>query len=264
MTLVGARSGWPGTQLSRELLPAPEPPRAGAASSVVELTARRNHPVRTDLPHPSARVNRATPRPTTGQMERGLYIAASGMLSEMVRQDQLANDLANANTPGYKADRVSQHSFAEELAVVNRQNGSTVGRLGTGVQIANQVTDFTPQGLKDTGEPLDLAISGEGFFAVQTPAGVRYTRDGSFTADSRRSPGRPGRQRRARHRPPPRAAAPRRHGRHRDGRGVRPDRSAQGRRRPGHGHRLGPGDRHRPQRRARGLRHRRRPARWWT
>lgn len=139
---------------------------------------------RTCLPHPSAAVNRRPARPTIGQMERGLYIAASGMLSEMVRQDHLANDLANANTSGYKADRVSQHSFARELAVVNRQTGAQVGALGTGVQIAAQVTDFTPQALKDTGEPLDLAIAGEGFFAVQAPDGVRYTRNGSFAADA--------------------------------------------------------------------------------
>ena len=46
-------------------------------------------------------------------MERGLYIAASGMLAEQVRQDQIANDLANAATPGYKADRTSQAGFGE-------------------------------------------------------------------------------------------------------------------------------------------------------
>ncbi|MEA2467721.1 MAG: flagellar basal-body rod protein FlgF, partial [Thermoleophilaceae bacterium] len=46
-------------------------------------------------------------------MERGLYIAASGMLSEMVRQDQIANDLANASTPGYKSDRATQRSFGD-------------------------------------------------------------------------------------------------------------------------------------------------------
>ena len=46
-------------------------------------------------------------------MERGLYIAAAGMTAEMARQDQIANELANAATPGYKADRVSQQSFAD-------------------------------------------------------------------------------------------------------------------------------------------------------
>ncbi len=122
-------------------------------------------------------------------MERGLYIAASGMLAEQVRQDQLANDLANATTPGYKADRVSQHSFAQELDLVNRKSGAQIGALGTGVQIAEKRTDLTPAALKDTGEPLDLGIAGDGYFAIRTPDGVRYTRDGSFAA----APGPPAR-----------------------------------------------------------------------
>ena len=115
-------------------------------------------------------------------MERGLYIAASGMLSEMQRQDLIANDLANASTPGYKADRTAQHSFAE-LLLANRQTGATIGSLGTGVSIASQVTDLSPQPVRETGEPLDFAIMGEGFFGVQTAEGLRFTRNGRFMAD---------------------------------------------------------------------------------
>ncbi|HEV2812964.1 MAG TPA: flagellar hook-basal body protein [Solirubrobacteraceae bacterium] len=115
-------------------------------------------------------------------MERGLYIAASGMLSEMQRQDLIANDLANASTPGYKSDRTAQHSFAEML-LANRQTGATIGSLGSGVSIASQVTDLAPQALRETGEPLDFAIAGEGFFGVQTPEGMRFTRNGRFMAD---------------------------------------------------------------------------------
>jgi flagellar basal-body rod protein FlgG len=115
-------------------------------------------------------------------MERGLYIAASGMLSELARQDILANDLANAATPGYKADRTSQRSF-EEVMLASSRTGQTIGSLGTGVAIARQVTDFAPGPLKDTGEPLDFAIQGEGFFAVQTEDGMRFTRNGRFSAD---------------------------------------------------------------------------------
>jgi flagellar basal-body rod protein FlgF len=74
-------------------------------------------------------------------MERGLYIAASGMLAEMARQDQLANDLANASTPGYKADRVSQRSFGD-LMLSNSADGSTVGPLGQGAAIDKQETDL--------------------------------------------------------------------------------------------------------------------------
>ena len=115
-------------------------------------------------------------------MERGLYIAASGMLSEMQRQDLIANDLANAATPGYKADRTAQHSF-EEMLLANRTTGATIGPLGSGVEIARQVTDLAPQAARETGEPLDFAIVGGGFFGVQTANGMQFTRNGRFIAD---------------------------------------------------------------------------------
>jgi flagellar basal-body rod protein FlgF len=116
-------------------------------------------------------------------MDRGLYIAASGMVAEMVRQDQIANDLANASTPGYKADRSTQRSFGS-LMLSDRQTGQLVGPIGLGVGIQATVTDLRPEALRDTGEPLDFGIEGEGYFAVQTPQGVRYTRTGRFQADA--------------------------------------------------------------------------------
>jgi flagellar basal-body rod protein FlgF len=117
-------------------------------------------------------------------MERGLYIAASGMVAEMARQDQLANDLANASTPGYKADRVSQKSFGD-LLLGDTADGSTIGPLGQGSAIDKQVIDLRPQALRDTSQPLDLAVEGDGWFGVQTKQGIRYTRNGSFMADAK-------------------------------------------------------------------------------
>jgi flagellar basal-body rod protein FlgG len=105
-------------------------------------------------------------------MERGLYIAASGMLAEQVRQDQIANDLANATTAGYKADRSSQRAFGD-LLLSNTVTGQTIGRLGSGAQIAQTVTDLSAEPLRQTDEPLDFAIEGDGFFAVRTNNGVR-------------------------------------------------------------------------------------------
>jgi flagellar basal-body rod protein FlgG len=104
------------------------------------------------------------------------------MLAEQARQDLIANDLANASTPGYKSDRTSQRSFGE-LLLKDTRSGATIGPLGLGSQIARQVTDITPTNVGETGEPLDLAINGEGFFGVQTDQGVRYTRNGRFSAD---------------------------------------------------------------------------------
>jgi flagellar basal-body rod protein FlgF len=115
-------------------------------------------------------------------MDRGLYIAASGMLAEQIRQDQIANDLANASTPGYKADRTSQRTFGD-LLLANSATGATVGPQSTAVQVDKIVTDFAAKPARETGEPLDFAITGEGFFAVQTAQGTRYTRNGQFSLD---------------------------------------------------------------------------------
>jgi flagellar basal-body rod protein FlgF len=115
-------------------------------------------------------------------MDRGLYIAASGMLAEQIRQDQIANDLANASTPGYKADRTAQRTFGD-LLLANSATGATVGPQSTAVQVDKIETDFSAKPARDTGEPLDFAITGDGFFAVQTANGTRYTRNGQFSLD---------------------------------------------------------------------------------
>jgi len=115
-------------------------------------------------------------------MDRGLYIAASGMLAEQTRQDQIANDLANASTPGYKPDRSAQESFGR-LMLENRSTGQQIGPLDLGTRIAAVRTDLTAAPLEQTGDSLDVAIDGEGFLAVQTPAGTRFTRNGQLVVD---------------------------------------------------------------------------------
>jgi flagellar basal-body rod protein FlgF len=117
-------------------------------------------------------------------MDRGLYIAASGMVAEIARQDALANDLANASTPGYKAERIAQGSFGDML-LADRSSGTVVGPIGEGAVVRRQVADLSPAAIRETGEPLDLAIEGDGFLAVQTPQGVRLTRNGHLSASDR-------------------------------------------------------------------------------
>ena len=114
-----------------------------------------------------------------GAMDTGLYIAASGMLAQQVREDQLANDLSNASTPGYKTDASVQSDFGSML-LANTANGQQIGSINTGVQLGTPVTDMTPQALHSTGQPLDFGIAGTGLFAVRTSSGVQYTRDGQF------------------------------------------------------------------------------------
>jgi flagellar basal-body rod protein FlgF len=117
-------------------------------------------------------------------MDLGLYIAASGMVAEQVRQDQLANDLANASTPGFKPDESTQHSFGDML-MANTEGGAPVGSVDEGVALGKTYTNMTPGTSQETGEPLDFAIEGSGFFAIKTAQGVRYTRDGQFTTSAR-------------------------------------------------------------------------------
>lgn len=112
-------------------------------------------------------------------MDRGLYIAASGMIASQVRQDQIANDLANVSTTGYKADRSAQRSFGD-LLLSERTTGDPVGRVGLGAGIAEIRTDLTPAPLKQTDETLDVGIDGPGFLTVETPQGARYTRNGQL------------------------------------------------------------------------------------
>jgi flagellar basal-body rod protein FlgF len=116
-------------------------------------------------------------------MQRGLYIAATGMLAEQVRQDQIANDLANASTAGYKADRSMQRSF-DSLLLQFTGTGQFVGPLTLGAGIADIRTDLSQAPLRQTGQPLDVALNGDGFIAVATADGVRYTRNGQLSVDS--------------------------------------------------------------------------------
>jgi flagellar basal-body rod protein FlgF len=111
-------------------------------------------------------------------MDVGLSIAASGMVAEQVREDQLANDLANSSTPGYKPTDDVQSAFGSLLM---KSAGQTVGSIDTSTEITGQVPNLTQGPLQTTNEPLDFAISGAGFFGVRTSSGTQYTRDGQFT-----------------------------------------------------------------------------------
>jgi flagellar basal-body rod protein FlgF len=129
-------------------------------------------------------------------MLRGIYSAASGMLANQTKMDVIAQNLANVNTPGYKRETTISQSFQSLL--VERINDrpepgqvdntpTFVGPMGLGTFIANTATRLTAGPLQATGNPLDVAIRGDGFFVVQTANGLRYTRQGNFqqSADGR-------------------------------------------------------------------------------
>ena len=116
-------------------------------------------------------------------MDAGLYIAAQGMLAEQVRQNQLSNNLSNASTPGFKPQMAEQQSF-DSLLLNNTATGQSIGSIQTGVSIKRVDTDTAPAALHQTGQPLDFGIAGQGYFAVRTGQGVRYTRDGQFSSNA--------------------------------------------------------------------------------
>jgi flagellar basal-body rod protein FlgF len=99
-------------------------------------------------------------------------MAASGMRSRMESLDLLANNIANASTGGYKADREFYTLYAE------------AGNDATMPVIEKPYTDLSQGVLQNTGNPLDFAISGGGFFTVSGPNGPLFTRNGSFRLDS--------------------------------------------------------------------------------
>ena len=151
-------------------------------------------------------------------MWRGLYTAATGMITEQQRTDVISNNLANAATTGYKHDKAIHREFENMLIrrVYDHEDGGTVGmvgdgfnslgnlgtssvdvtqfkgfnadpfyrpsigQLGLGDYIDEIAVDYSQGAMETTGNTFDLAIAGQGFFAIQTPNGVRYTRNGAF------------------------------------------------------------------------------------
>jgi flagellar basal-body rod protein FlgG len=107
------------------------------------------------------------------------------MVAEQARQDRVANDLANASTPGYKPSIAPQESFGAIL-LGRSIDGQPIGSLSAGVASATPVVDLSEGAVKETDEPLDFAIEGDGFFSVRTPQGVQYTRNGQLTLDANR------------------------------------------------------------------------------
>ncbi|API91801.1 MULTISPECIES: flagellar hook-basal body protein [unclassified Virgibacillus] len=137
-------------------------------------------------------------------MLRGFYTAANGMIAQQRQQEAFANNISNANTPGYKADQTTLRAFPEmlmnqmagkELPIQNKTNvpiQQPIGSLNTGVYVQEMIPNFNQGDIQETGIPTDFALvqrnlpdeTGALFFTVQNEAGdVRYTRNGNFTVD---------------------------------------------------------------------------------
>lgn len=124
-------------------------------------------------------------------MLRGLYTGWTGMVNEQKRLDVISNNMANADTVGFKDDRVTSQAFDQVLAIKVRDgseayHNEAIGHLSLGVKIGEVYTDYSQGSIRQTGNSLDVALSGSGFFTVNVTdkngnVHTRYTRNGQFT-----------------------------------------------------------------------------------
>jgi len=109
-------------------------------------------------------------------MIRGIYTNAAAMNSQLLKQEVTANNLANANTTGFKKEGVFR-KYLIDLNTILQEYATDFKNME---DVDAVIIDFKQGELYPTGNPLDTAIEGDGFFAVQTPRGIRYTRNGNF------------------------------------------------------------------------------------
>jgi flagellar basal-body rod protein FlgG len=119
-------------------------------------------------------------------MIRGLYTTAAGLATAQLRLGVVSNNIANAQTPGYKQDQLPEDlgKAIDLQRFATDPNGNPVGSIRLGPQVGVSQLDLTAGPMQETSNPLDLAIGGAGFFAARATDGtVRYTRDGGFHQD---------------------------------------------------------------------------------
>lgn len=119
-------------------------------------------------------------------MIRGLYTSTSGMLAIQAQSEIIGDNSANISTPGYKEEQASLKSFSNVL--LERTGGgagresapSSIGNMGMGVSVDRVLKNDAIGAVQVTERETDLALQSSGYFAVQTPEGTRYTRNGQF------------------------------------------------------------------------------------
>ncbi len=120
-------------------------------------------------------------------MFQGYYDLTSNMITQNRNMNIISNNMTNISTPGYKEDRMMQSTFRDEM-IYRYDREDSDARTPVGVvsrmNIADErVTDYTEGGIRETGAPMDVGLTGNGFFEIQTDNGNVYTRNGSFNLD---------------------------------------------------------------------------------
>ncbi len=113
-------------------------------------------------------------------MDNSLLVSLSHQLASYRAMDVIANNIANVSTPGFKREAAK---FEEFVAMMRPAEGQTGLQPVSFVKDAGLMRDSSQGNLRQTGATYDVAIAGSGYFQVQTPAGMRYTRDGHFSLD---------------------------------------------------------------------------------
>lgn len=121
-------------------------------------------------------------------MYQGFYNLTSGMLTQQRRLNVVSNNMVNVQTAGYKKDTMTSKTFQEEMLVrtgkYNKDNPSDLTTTSKIVTAEQTYTNYDQGAFEQTDDIYDFAIGGNGWFSIQTNAGTRYTRDGSFSVDS--------------------------------------------------------------------------------
>ena len=111
------------------------------------------------------------------------------MVMNATPQQVLSHNISNVQTPGFKQILTTATGFMQDQAAYSNGNLQAspieyVGNMGLGTQIGQEFVDYGQGAMQNTGNPLDFALQGNGFFTVKTPDGNRYTRDGGFLRDA--------------------------------------------------------------------------------
>ena len=118
-------------------------------------------------------------------MFQGYYDLTSNMITQNRNLNVISNNMTNVSTPGYRMDRIMQSTFREEMIYRYDKGGKTpVGTVSWVNTADERVTDYTEGGIRETGNALDVGLTGNGFFVIDTGEGPVYTRDGSFNLDN--------------------------------------------------------------------------------
>ena len=121
-------------------------------------------------------------------MFQGFYNLTSGMLCQNRNLNVISNNMVNVSTAGYKRDQFVDTTFKEAMldrtGNKDKGNPSQLGTIAMMKAADQTVTSYENAGFRMTRSPLDFAINGNGFFEIQTPQGIRYTRNGSFILDN--------------------------------------------------------------------------------